>query len=709
MRVRPRRVYELAGERPSDTPLQTLLHVVALNLEYRDSDRTTIRTSGHLAEVVSALRQVSAGRFQPQKIFDFAAQRACSLTGATAAAFALAEDRDYVCRARSGESAPALGARFSPHSGLSGECVRTASIVHCLDTTQDSRANADVCRNLQIASMIAVPIFVEGQVRGVLEAFNDRLGAFDDLSIQLLQVLSALVGHALENESSSSVNERPITTADARQTLVAAVNSDVPATAPAPEPTNVVSPTANAKEVQGQANDSPTTAEPISVAPDVVPTTVEHWVEPVSQPWAIGSKSRVGIGLAASALLFAGLWITSAKSHTPAPVTHSSVSASVAEQSVRHVHSALAGPIYISDIDFKSHAEFTAIKIKLGAPVRLRSGSLHSPNRIYFDLLDTQLGPEFAGKKLSVREVNDAFVARIRAVRAEDHSTRIVLDLNCDCDYTAVIPEHQPYELSILVQPPHSAKPNRKAGSAGQPAASSPTGSTLKPTEGAMMPGITIVFDPGHGGADLGTTGPDGLTEKDVALDVARRLGQLLTTKLGAVVVFTRADDRFVSLQDRDLIAKEAHADLLVSIHANSSSIPSTRGVETYYYPGFDRVGSEGGDVSLERVSMDPRQLQAKHLAATVQHELYAALKSTDRGLRNRGVKTAHFSLLMNASMPAILTEVAFISSPSDQRNLSRPETRDAIARGLYRGISGFVTTPNSLGTSATGGGQRSD
>jgi len=92
-----------------------------------------------------------------------------------------------------------------------------------------------------------------------------------------------------------------------------------------------------------------------------------------------------------------------------------------------------------------------------------------------------------------------------------------------------------------------------------------------------------IVIDPGHGGHDTGTIGPDGLLEKDLVVDVGRRLGKLLENRLGAEVLYTRKDDTFIPLETRTAIANQEQADLFVSIHANSSRDPNARGVETYY------------------------------------------------------------------------------------------------------------------------------
>ncbi len=104
-----------------------------------------------------------------------------------------------------------------------------------------------------------------------------------------------------------------------------------------------------------------------------------------------------------------------------------------------------------------------------------------------------------------------------------------------------------------------------------------------------------IVIDAGHGGHDSGTIGPDGLEEKDIALDVALRLGHLLQQRLGAEVIYTRRTDKYVPLEERTAIANEAHADLFLSIHANSSSDPQVRGVETYFLNFTASPDCDGG------------------------------------------------------------------------------------------------------------------
>jgi N-acetylmuramoyl-L-alanine amidase len=219
-----------------------------------------------------------------------------------------------------------------------------------------------------------------------------------------------------------------------------------------------------------------------------------------------------------------------------------------------------------------------------------------------------------------------------------------------------------------------------------------------------------IVIDPGHGGHDTGTIGPNGLLEKDLVLDVSRRLGKLLATRLGAQVVFTRRDDTFIPLESRTAIANQEQADLFVSVHANSSHDPDARGVETYYLnftssPDALEVAARENAASdksihelqdlVKTIALKEKIEESREFAADVQESLHRGLALKNPGERNRGVKKAPFVVLIGANMPSILAEISFLSNPGDERRLRTPEYRQRIAESLYRGISRYV---NGLG-----------
>ncbi len=215
-----------------------------------------------------------------------------------------------------------------------------------------------------------------------------------------------------------------------------------------------------------------------------------------------------------------------------------------------------------------------------------------------------------------------------------------------------------------------------------------------------------IVIDPGHGGHDTGTIGPNGLEEKDLVLDVGRRLGKLLETRLGAEVVYTRKDDTFIPLETRTAVANQARADLFVSIHANSSHDADARGVETYYLnftssPEALDVAARENAVSeksiyelqdlVKKIALKEKIEESREFAGDVQQSLHSGLAIKSPGIRDRGVKKAPFIVLIGANMPSILAEISFVSNPTDEHRLATSEYRQRIAESLYRGIAKYV------------------
>ena len=221
-----------------------------------------------------------------------------------------------------------------------------------------------------------------------------------------------------------------------------------------------------------------------------------------------------------------------------------------------------------------------------------------------------------------------------------------------------------------------------------------------------------IVVDAGHGGHDSGTLGPGGLEEKDVVLDVALRLGKLLRQRLGADVIYTRDDDTFVPLEERTAIANKAQADLFISVHANSSSDPTARGVETYYLnfttsPDALEVAARENAVSdesihelsglVKKITLKDKIDESHEFAADVDTSLYAGLERGNPGLHDRGVKKAPFVVLIGANMPSILAEISFLTNPDDAAQLRDPEYRERIAESLYRGVAKYVNGLSGL------------
>jgi N-acetylmuramoyl-L-alanine amidase len=219
-----------------------------------------------------------------------------------------------------------------------------------------------------------------------------------------------------------------------------------------------------------------------------------------------------------------------------------------------------------------------------------------------------------------------------------------------------------------------------------------------------------IVIDAGHGGHDSGTLGAGGIQEKDVVLDVALRLGRLLHDRLGAEIVYTRADDTFIPLETRTAIANKAQADLFISVHANSSPDASARGVEVYYLnftsdPEAMNVASRENAVStqsvhelsdlVKKIALKDKIDESRELASDVDASLYGGLAHGNVGLKDRGVKKAPFVVLIGANMPSILAEISFVTNPDDAEQLETPEYRERVAESLYKGVAKYAASIN--------------
>jgi N-acetylmuramoyl-L-alanine amidase len=232
-----------------------------------------------------------------------------------------------------------------------------------------------------------------------------------------------------------------------------------------------------------------------------------------------------------------------------------------------------------------------------------------------------------------------------------------------------------------------------------------------------------IVIDPGHGGHDTGTIGPTGLNEKDVVLDVALRLKKLLEQSTGCEVILTRSDDTFIPLEERTAIANEKGADLFISVHANASRDLNARGIETYYLnltssPEALEVAARENATSQEsvhelqnlikKIAMTEKIEESQDLAKQVQREVYTHMTKASGAQRDRGVKKAPFVVLIGANMPSVLAEISFLTNPSDERMLKRPDYREKIASALYSGIVEYVKNVGEVATVARAASRQS-
>jgi N-acetylmuramoyl-L-alanine amidase len=334
--------------------------------------------------------------------------------------------------------------------------------------------------------------------------------------------------------------------------------------------------------------------------------------------------------------------------------------------------------VTLADVRLRSYPSFTRIVLETSTPVEHRiDGTTGKEARVVVLGLTTPA---------RVEELRDGLVDVVKIERAGPNTmVRVALE-----SAGATV------RTSALVDPPRLVidvvRPEERDRDRGE------RGSPLR----------TIVLDAGHGGHDPGAQGPTGLQEKELALDVTRRVARHLADKLDVKVRLSRDGDYFVPLRDRTSFANKERADLFVSIHGNAHREAANEGAETYFLSSEATDSAarhvaalENAVVQLEtpasRGKMDvvktilwdlaqsQFQLESSRLAETVQDSMTRMLR-----IPSRGVKQAGFYVLGGAAMPAVLVEIGFVTNPREERKLKDPRYRDDIARAIAEGLAEY-------------------
>jgi N-acetylmuramoyl-L-alanine amidase len=270
-----------------------------------------------------------------------------------------------------------------------------------------------------------------------------------------------------------------------------------------------------------------------------------------------------------------------------------------------------------------------------------------------------------------------------------------------------------PEDFVIVTQPARSGPLPPVPGEAAAVAPAPPAEARALPAPEPIEPSVLrlgvrrIVLDPGHGGVNVGTVAPGGVQEKDLTLDISHRIRNLLDTQ-GFEVLMTRDEDVHVGLKERTEYANRERADLFVSIHVNWIEAEQIRGVETYYLGASDdpyitaiaAAENTGSSYSLadfrqlvEGLYAGVRQKESRRLAGAIQQQLLGSLRRINPQLRDRGVKTAPFVVLVTSEMPAVLVEVSCLSNAQEAQLLQKPYYRQYIAEAVADGIGRYAET----------------
>jgi N-acetylmuramoyl-L-alanine amidase len=270
-------------------------------------------------------------------------------------------------------------------------------------------------------------------------------------------------------------------------------------------------------------------------------------------------------------------------------------------------------------------------------------------------------------------------------------------------------------QASPAVKPPPkaaapvtAASPDRPVIETGKP------GATVVKSAAVAVPKarrVRVVIDAGHGGKDPGARGPYGAVEKDITLDISRRLARKLRDRLGFDVTMTRQGDQYISLGGRKDVANRLDADLFVSIHANAAKNKRSNGIETYYLKNSnDRATLRlanlengvdmliGGDVStdadlsyiLSDIIQGQKEADSIRAAGHIQKALVGEVKSRYADVDDLGVKQGPFLVLDGTYMAAILVETGFVSNSTEAKRLTSAAYRESLAEGMFEGIQRY-------------------
>jgi N-acetylmuramoyl-L-alanine amidase len=326
------------------------------------------------------------------------------------------------------------------------------------------------------------------------------------------------------------------------------------------------------------------------------------------------------------------------------------------------------------------------------------------------DLSNATMGD---GKQKNI-PINDDLLSYARAARNTLDSVRVVMDIKSFETYK-VFSLRDPFRIVIDVWGGNGAA-KASAGPPAETAEPAPDAyidKTRKMPRGALAKQLAlgvrrVVIDPGHGGKDFGAPGFfPGVHEKDVVLEIAKRVARKLREELGLEVVLTRSDDRYLTLEERTAFANTRNGDLFVSIHTNASRDPRAYGTETYFLnlatdDESIRVAAMENATSTKNISdlhsilndllKNAKINESSRLAAFVQGTLVKNLnlKGYDR-IKDKGVKQAPFYVLLGARMPSILVETAFISNREECQRLTNPSYQDNLADSIVKGIRTYI------------------
>jgi N-acetylmuramoyl-L-alanine amidase len=373
---------------------------------------------------------------------------------------------------------------------------------------------------------------------------------------------------------------------------------------------------------------------------------------------------------------------------------------------------AAPGDLRVSDIRAWTNEIYTRVAIDTGEEVSWQANTLRAdparglPPRIFIDIRGAGIQDEILRKPVEVR---NGLLRQVRVGRFDRGTVRVVIDLERESTYR-VFALPGPFRIivdidgegEIPVPPPPADSAVSAAPAAIPPPVESPRVAALQPATIRKHP-VRVMIDPGHGGKDPGAIGPTGLKEKDVVLEIGRKIREKLSRSGEFDVRMTRDEDVFIPLEERTAMANKGRADIFVSLHINASRNQRAEGFSTYV---LSRGASNREDLELaarengvpirkfqgvkfiiDDMFTGARKNESLRLAKTVNDAVVRHVSTRYPGVHTLGLKQAPFYVLVGARMTAVLVEASFISNAREESRLRDPSCLDGIADGVVEAI----------------------